>query len=384
MYNAPPPNLMQGIQLIQSGRRGEALPYLRYAVQHEPVTAEGWLWLAAATGDLEEYRYCVTQALRLDPQHPTAQRMRTELDNRARWGQWGPPAPVVEADDMLITRRDNTAARRRPSRRRRALRALVILLMAAGCAVGLAALLFSGVVENAARDWLQIEAAHTVEFTVGEQPGYRFRVEVPESWKPADSDNPSWRARRDELMIVFPTPGGQTSVWEQIEASFSRAIRDPVYGDLLPPVRLVETDEKRLTPGGMVAALTLQKIVPLPDPPDGAAADVCAAMRLLEQQLQAQAIPPNTTVVETVLAARNDLGDCIYAYHFRITDLQPPQVIFPLALDTAPDTLRVITLAVPVGTERYAQWQITLPDATYGDYAEVVERILQTLVYRAD
>jgi hypothetical protein len=34
MYNAPPPNLMQGIQLVENGRKSEALPYLRYAVQN--------------------------------------------------------------------------------------------------------------------------------------------------------------------------------------------------------------------------------------------------------------------------------------------------------------------------------------------------------------
>ena len=84
MSNAAPPNLMQGIQFVRAGRKAEALPYLRYAVQNESVPADGWLWLAAATADLDEYRYCVDQALRLDPQHRTALQMRGDLERRAR------------------------------------------------------------------------------------------------------------------------------------------------------------------------------------------------------------------------------------------------------------------------------------------------------------
>lgn len=376
MYNAPPPNLMQGIQLVEDGRKPEALPYLRYAVQNERITAEGWLWLAAATGDLEEYRYCVEQALFLDPFHPVAQRMRHDLDRHALGLVSAYPAAELDA------RRENTAAVRRPSRLRRLLRAVVVLILVGGCVGGAAALIVSGVIQSAVDGWLQNDKSHTLEFTVGDQPGYRFRVEVPESWLPADKDNVSWRDRRDALMAAFPD---HNLVWEQVETSFSRAVRDPVYGDVLPPVRLVETDDERLRASGLIGALTLQKIVPFPAaPPDASAPeDVCARMRLLEQAYKANgalAAQPDSSLVETILAARKDLGDCIYVIHRRYTNQTQP----PFPLDPAVSTTREILLAVPVGAERYALWQITLADATYDDdYAHAVERIFSTLAYQS-
>jgi hypothetical protein len=376
MYNAPPPNLMQGIQLVENGRKSEALPYLRYAVQNESITAEGWLWLAAATDDLEEYRYCVEQALFLDPFHPVAQRMRHDLDRHALGLVSAYPAAELEA------RRENTAAVRRPSRLRRMLRAVVVLILVGGCVGGAAALIVSGAIQSAVDGWLQNDTSHPLEFAVGNQPGYQFGVEVPESWLPADKDNSSWQDRRDALIAAFPD---DSTVWAQMETSFSRAVRDPVYGDVLPPVRLVETDEDRLRASGMIAALTLQKIVPYPAaPPDASAPDdACSRMRLVEQAYKANgalAAQPDSALIETMLAARKDLGDCIYVIHRRYTNQTQP----PFALDPAVTATREILLAVPVGAERYALWQITLPDATYDDdYAHTVERIFSTLAYQS-
>jgi hypothetical protein len=382
MVNAPPPNLMQGIQLIENGRRAEALPYLRYAVQNEAVTAEGWLWLAAATDDLEEYRYCVDQALRLDPFHPRAQRMRNELER--------PELHVLPQGNGYAaggvgfeTERQKLSARYRPSRRWRLLRGLVLVLIVGGCVGGAAALIISGVIQEAVRGWLEGEKTHALEFVVGGPPAYRFRVEVPDTWVPADTDEQSWRDKRDELMAAFPAPDGQTSVWEQVGTSFSRAARDPVYGEISPPVRLVETDVTRLEQGGMVAALTLLEIVPYPQPGE-AAADACARMRLLEQYFKttgALAMQPDSAIVDTALTERPDQGDCIYAVHRRYTN--QTQVAFSLSADRVPSATREITLAVPVGIERYALWQITLADSVYDDYEPTVERIFDTLVYQA-
>jgi len=101
MYNTPPPNLLHGINLVQAGQKHEALIYLRHAARHEPLTAEGWLWLAAATDNLDEYTYSVDQALRLDPHHPIAGRMRGDLNRLAGWqavdqGGAGEPATRPE------------------------------------------------------------------------------------------------------------------------------------------------------------------------------------------------------------------------------------------------------------------------------------------------
>ncbi len=374
MNNAPPPNLMQGIQFVQAGRKAEALPYLRYAVQNEPVPPDGWLWLAAATQDLDEYRYCVDQALRLDPQHGTAQQMRGDLERRSAWGTPG-YAGTFPAERAVPRTRGN-----------RLLRALASLVLIGACVGALAAVILSGVIQNAARDWLQSEDERTLEFTVGETPAFRFRVEVPETWMPANTDNPSWRERRDELIGAFPATGSGASVWETLEAPFSGVVRNPVYGDILPPVRLVETDDERLAADGMVAALTLLDIDPFPEPPSGeTAADVCARMRLLEQYFQTggdTGVRTGGEAIETMLAARNDLGDCIYAIHRRYPTPAADAVPNRLQPGGAAPAYREIMLAIPVGAERYALWRLTFADAAYEPYTHAIERILATLEYQ--
>ncbi|MEP0761950.1 MAG: hypothetical protein HRF48_04355 [Chloroflexota bacterium] len=136
-YNDPPPNLAQGIHLVQSGDRRAALVLLRRAAQDEPLTAEGWLWLAAATDDLAEYRQAVTRALRLDSRHPVARRMRVELERLD--GAAANTAPWLASADTPPPPRANAAAPADRTRRRVLWAALALLAMGGVCA------LFAGV-----------------------------------------------------------------------------------------------------------------------------------------------------------------------------------------------------------------------------------------------
>jgi hypothetical protein len=138
-YNDPPPDLLQGIGLVQSGHRRAALDYLRRAAQGEPLTAEGWLWLAAATDDLAEYRGAVTQALRLDPRHPTARRMRAELE-RMDEGETR-TAPWLASDSTIPPPHAESAERHVPQQQPGLWLALGLLAMAALGAVLVAVLL---------------------------------------------------------------------------------------------------------------------------------------------------------------------------------------------------------------------------------------------------
>ncbi len=390
MYNSPPPNLLQGIQLAQAGHKAEALRYLRYAAQTEHLTAEGWLWLAAASDDLGEYRHCVEQALRLDPYHPVAGRMRHELEaslaapaRSPAYAAGGYPAAEQDlgqtfAGDYTMQRED-TAYRHRASWLRRLLRALVLIVLLGGCIGIVASLVVSGAVENLVRDLLMVEELHTLEFTVGESPGFRFRVDVPETWLPANTDNNSWRETRDTLTAAFPS---STALWEDIEQSFSVVIRDPVYGEMKPRIHLVETDTARLQDNGMVAALSLHDILALPDPLPGTDGSVCARMRLLETQFAASgtfAASPDVETLETTLAVRKSLGDCVFAIERRFTDQRTDQVLFPLPDANIPTSTREVMIAVPVGIERYAVWQITFADRAAGDYDYAVEQIIGSL-----
>ena len=395
MYSVP--YLMQGINLVESGRKQEALPYLRYAARHEPINAEGWLWLAAASDDREEYRHCINMALQLDPQHPVAARMRADLE-RQDWQLAGgfpigpvntPPVASTPIIGMVSPPTAyplaDTGTWQRPSRLRRALRALVIALLLGGCLGGIASLVVSGVLIDLGRDVLRIEETHSLQFTVGELPGFRFRVEVPETWMPADSDSGTWRSTRDNLLAAFSVPDDQISVWELVEESFSTAVRDPVYGQVIPNVRLVETDVDLLGRHNMVTALTLHEIVPFPTPPEGATGDVCGRVRAVEAAFRADgalATQPDSALVASDVIERADLGDCAFFVHRRYTNQPAHEVSFPVTIDRAPTVTREITLVVPVGEARYAVWVLTLADSAYDDYDSAIDRVIKTLVHR--
>jgi hypothetical protein len=410
MYNAPPPHLMQGIQLVKAGRHADALPYLRHAVRTETVTAEGWLWLAAATRDLDEYRNCVKQALRLDPDHPVALQMRGDLQRyhalppasqppTSYWPQPAHPAwnapPFIPTPDEFATLRegDDTTRAQRPSRLRRILRAVVLVVIVGGCIGGIAALVASGIIQDTAREWLATDDSHVLDFTVGETPAYHFQVEVPASWLPANTDNPSWRDTRDDLIARFPPATGQDSIWEQLDESFSAAVRNPVYGDVLPPVHIVETDPDRLDASSMITTLTLTEISPFPGTAAAAPAsdtpEACAHMRTLESAYQSGdpsntlSLPPGGEPVpdaSTTLAARTDLDDCIFAIQRRYP--VPASFTPPTLPGQMPQALRLVWIAVPAGAARYAVWTVTFAESEFSEYERAVDRVLATLQYK--
>jgi hypothetical protein len=365
MLNSPPSNLIQGIYLAQSGSRAEALRYLRHAARTEVITAEGWLWLAAVTDDLEEYRHCVNQALREDPNHPTALRMREALEVI--------PAPITGTGYAPVS--SARSARVRPSRGWRLLRVVAVLLILGVIGGGVAALILSGVV-------LTSENGTAVSITLSGDPAYQFDVELPDSWIPADEDSAAWRTRRDELREAFP----DSDLWDQIDESFSAVKRDPVYGVMSPSIHVIETDPAALKRDGMAAALTLQEIVPLPDVPDNPDASVCDRMRLLEQQFQdggkLESVE-NNQVVESAVALREDSDDCVFYVQRRYTRQEPHQVVFPLTADQAPDSTRSLFIAVPVEGERYAAWILTIADKAYSRYETSINTIIGSLVYSA-
>ncbi len=383
--NTPPPNLLQGIRLVEAGRRAEALAYLRIAAQTEPLTAEGWLWLAAATDNLDEYRTCVQQALRLNPYHPVAGQMRRALEQMGAW-VGAAPAPTAGLGTTPAqpapAYRSGTPARGKVRGWRRILRVLVIALLIGGCLGVTAAALLSEGVQDTLRSWTGAESVQTLEFTVGgARESYRFRVSVPQSWLPADTEAPSWQDARAELLHAFPD---SEALWEQIEAAFSRVVRDPVYGGMIPKPRLVETDAARLRADGMVAALTLDEITRLPDAPTGRPNTPCERLAALEARFRATeqiATLPNSEIVETRLVGGAGADDCVFMAHRRYTNQAPHQVAFALAPENAPTATREIVFAVPVGAERYASWKLTFADGAYERYEDTVTRIAETLRY---
>lgn len=303
MYNEPPPYLLQGIQLMQAGRRADALTYFRHAARTETLNAEGWLWVASASDDFEEYQLCVEQALRLDPNHPVAQRM---WDDMRQSFQKPRPRPAMQVEPSVPAPYATApvAAVRLPRRAARLRRLAIVLVALLICVGGPAALVVSGVAQEQWDRWFGSSAeVHALEFTVGSS--YRFRVEVPESWMPADLDNPTWRSTRDGLAEAFPASPGEPTVWESIETSFSATVRNPVYGDLLPkPAAIIETDRKALKDEGAIPVLELVEIGALPKL--SGATDLCAQMEELKRQFATPVVADYDVVDSAVLEREND------------------------------------------------------------------------------
>lgn len=366
MNQAAPPYIAYGVRLAQAGRRADALAYLRYAAYHEVMVAEAWLWLAAVTDDLEEYRVCVQEALRLQPEHATAQRMAHDLAARAGGGAVGPQA--------------------RQGRRWGRIVLVLLVLVLGGLAAALVGTDFGPTVRERIEDALGAvddstgspsapdQSLRRVSF--GRQTVYAFVVRVPDSWLPSDTGDPVWQRQAAVLRQRFP----DATVWDRLGTDFAAAARDPVFGDVDAGVRIVETDPAALARDGLVTALTLEAIVPFPL--GAASGDVCDAMRRVQAEAQAAgqiASIAGSEVVAAGIQPRPALDDCVFTIERRLTGLIPSQVTLPLSDAQAPEAMRRIRIAVPISAARYAIWELTLADSARDIYAPVINGIIASL-----
>ena len=74
--------ISQAAQLVEAGRRDEALRLLRGLITHEPSSVRAWKWLAYYTSDPNEARLAIEQVLRATPGDEWAQEARRRLNRR--------------------------------------------------------------------------------------------------------------------------------------------------------------------------------------------------------------------------------------------------------------------------------------------------------------
>ena len=74
--------LIQAVQLIKSGNKQAALPLLKEVVQADPNNENAWLWLYACVDKVEQKKYCVQQALRINPDSKNARMALSKLENK--------------------------------------------------------------------------------------------------------------------------------------------------------------------------------------------------------------------------------------------------------------------------------------------------------------
>jgi hypothetical protein len=65
--------LEAGITAAREGNRGEARELLQQALQADPRSEQGWLWMSAVVETGEERRICLERVLTINPKNQTAQ-----------------------------------------------------------------------------------------------------------------------------------------------------------------------------------------------------------------------------------------------------------------------------------------------------------------------
>ena len=339
-----------GIELAQQGRTVEALAHLRRAVTSETNSAEVWLWLAHVTPDLNEYHNCVQHVLRLEPDHPTASQMQSDLDYRAM----GVSPPAVAADALQnISQRD-----KRQKRWRRILILLNAILMIALCGRFGSAALDRISLDDINSLFPLMENTKYLRFGVGTEEGaLSFEVSVPTTWHLADEGSPSWREQRDRLQAEIPTEA--KDYWGEAEADLGEIVFDSAGGMLSRPVVILETDLAQVE--AFPANLRLIAVEPLPlDTAD----TVCNLLKELADAEKADASSTGGFVTADV-RARSGV-DCVYYLEY----LEPE------------DDTHLFEIAVPVGEDRLAKWHLILPESQYEDYRTHVNIVLNSLRHR--
>jgi len=69
----------EGIAALISGRKAQARMLLGQALETDPHSEKGWLWLSGAVESDEERRFCLLQVLSINERSPAAQKGLREL-----------------------------------------------------------------------------------------------------------------------------------------------------------------------------------------------------------------------------------------------------------------------------------------------------------------
>lgn len=363
----PLPNTQTGIQLAQAGKRAEALPYLRRAVQSEAISPEVWLWLAHVTQDVREYQYCVQQALNIDPQHAVAHQMLTAFTQayphlvNAPFGQTGQIAlsggtsQSLQVDAQLINAMER---KNRIRKRRRFLLVLIGLILLAGIAVSIGLILTDNppTSENE-----EEQGGKAIGFTFrADNNSWRFAVQAPETWLLADENDPAWVETRNLLSETFPSQ--TTTTWQQVETDLGDVTLDS-SGTLARPITLIETDPVAITrQQGFPAHLQLVGIRSI----DNVSCEGMRDFAASQQDALAQENDARQNVVENhVEEATRER--CVFVIHYR--DQSPLSRLFE----------HIYVIYVPAAENQVAEWHFNVIDDAHADSLLDIQRIIGTL-----
>jgi tetratricopeptide (TPR) repeat protein len=87
--------LNRAIRLIKLGNKPAALLILKEIVQSEPNNETAWLWLYSCVEKYEQKKYCLQQALRINPKNQHARTALLKLDHSTPSLEQSPPPQIV-------------------------------------------------------------------------------------------------------------------------------------------------------------------------------------------------------------------------------------------------------------------------------------------------
>ena len=76
--------LSYAIQLIKAGNKQAALPILKEIIQTEPGNENAWLWLYSCVDRPEQKKYCLQQALKINPSNQNARQALSKLSGQVQ------------------------------------------------------------------------------------------------------------------------------------------------------------------------------------------------------------------------------------------------------------------------------------------------------------
>ncbi|PJF44569.1 MAG: hypothetical protein CUN55_03295 [Phototrophicales bacterium] len=367
------PQARIGIQLAQQGRRTEAIHYLRQATRQEPQHPEVWLWLAHVTPSLEEYRYCVQQAIRLAPHHQTARQMEAALRNIPALPAQVPNATLPNTDSMNVrvpsqpfVVDEHLVNRMQRQRKKRSLRQKLILFTVITLVIGLLGavgiILGRNLIENSNSNtatphelWLTIQT-NTQTLPI------RFRMQTPPSWIVADAASPQWASISQSLAEV---PAIQAN-WAGFAANLSAIQINPADDSLETPVTIVETNfDSIIASGGYPLRLQLIRLGAIYASMDDAS---CTGLQQLaaEQQNTIATSGITATILENQVVQQPS-GNCVYVIHY-----------FGTSAISGQDE-HIYVIYVPVGTTSLAEWHLTVVDISHDQYRPMIEQLLESI-----
>lgn len=357
-----------GILLAQQGRRTEALQYLRLATQQEPPHPEVWLWLAHVTPSLEEYRYCVQQAINLAPNHVVARQMESALRTipAAAPPMMPPPAtnghhpsqPVV-VDNALIHQMQRQKRRRIARQRISGIIGLILLLGLVGLV--LLAINNDWLSPNEEESFTRPELRLTITVDTQDVP-ITFRMITPSTWLAADPTSDAWQTRRAELA----TNESINVNWGGFETNFNAIAINPADDSLATPLTIVETNEAAiLASNGYPLRLQLVRFGAIYASMNDAS---CSGLEQLKQEQETTLSGGQISgdIIENQVVQQAS-GGCIYLVHYLGTS----------ALSNQQE--HVYVMYVPVGNTMLAEWHLTVVDVRHDQYRSDIEDLIDTL-----